>query len=515
MKSILIKSITIIQITSIIINSLPITSTSSSDPKDNEKIISLLSKNSFLEIFNIKSIFDTFLSKKPDLSYSFLDEQKNKISLIQNNFNYNTTKFELNVNKAMISFGFNGNIKKEDGLLFNFSLSVKPNGNANEVKCLINGKTSFLLYTNVFYGVFNLTTITSSRIESIQLNLEDSISDIDKNSIKCIDDKKKTDYSSQGYIGMMTIIKSEKVDYFEPFKSLINKIYERDDFINIFSPMQVTVSKSQKVNIQLKYQRFELHSSNSDYMIIYHLGNVDKPNIPPVNKQYEYKDFPVNLSEQQSFLSIGFLNEILSLKHNSDYIIHSKFIENDPFYMNLTIEKIGSFIPEVYNLYMMHHKVILTTQYSIRECNIVKSTSEKEEFDLSVRSKFTIEIYLANTEDVIIVINFNVRHKLLIVNVDKSNNLFKGESNYFNLLLTSIEFEYINIEKYDFEVIIRSVHRFFKPLIEKYFEKEQFLFLTPIGISKSIDFGYFYNSPRVVDEGVVINSILGVRKDDK
>ncbi len=507
----------------IIITILYILQTVNSD-EDRRQIISFISKNELFKIFNCTFVFEEFLKSEDDIKkmefITKIDTPQENYEIIINPVSilYKTSYFNTKITSNSIIYGLRDDLKEDKlGLNMVFTLKIRS-GLGEEKSCLLKNENLFSISTRTFLGEYR---ISDNKQLKMKIDFTDTVQKIRDTDVNCEPPSKRTIISDIAYQGMMNILdasRSESGEYLQVLRNFFENTllakYERKE---IFSLMKINFSNEINGTLLLKYNQSELYENNKDYMLIYHLGGFIKSNYKSNrNNTFVFNDFDFKRSEQQSFLSINFINELLSFKKGTDYKVHSKFKgENeDIFDLNMNIEKIGSFIPDAYNLYMMHHKVILTTQYSIRECNIVKSSRVDEEYELSVRNKFKIEVFLANTEDVIIVINFNIRHNLLIVNVDKNNNKVNSESTYFNLLLINTEFEYINIEKYDYEVNIRKVKALFEPLVERYFiEKPQFLYLTPIGITTSIDFSLQKNFPIVVKEGIVINSILEMRKE--
>ena len=282
----------------------------------------------------------------------------------------------------------------------------------------------------------------------------------------------------------------------------------RDIFIyNIKSLLKInTIFKSQSIEAikqnsnKLYFIQTKPSTSDNEYFTNYLNGIIRSTE---TNNTIDFKDFnPLN-GNNQTFISIYTLNQIIKLKIDADQRIISRPDAKDLFSNTLLIEDIGTFLPDLYKIHMRNQKIIISIKYSLID-GFIEFNNKESRSEYFVKSKFIIELYLANTEISLIKLYFEILHNVEVVFVDNDNKIVK-QSDKFNLLLKPPTLDDINATGYDYgEVIYDKVEQTFFPKIKNYFQENKFVLVNPIYLY------YSTNYIKIEEKGVVIGSFLKV-----
>lgn len=280
-----------------------------------------------------------------------------------------------------------------------------------------------------------------------------------------------------------------------------------------------------------------LIKANNNYCIYNLYGNLSL--IDSIDYEDNVVYFNDNDGEIQFFLSLDYFKQIVHIAKKLDNtIVNNKSEKHSVFDFYISIEDVGRFMPSVYLQYMRNQRIVIQYYYTLKEPFIENELEEGPM--LFVFNTFSIILFLANTEQILVEINFDLEHQLIpyckINSYDKDYRVCNDEvvfndniSNYdntnFNLKLYPPKFFDFYTTGYSNGIIIEDEVKnlFFNKILAYFSDTKEPVFLFDkensmdfkFRIDKVITVNNTYNNQLNYLNSSYSKGILLVMKDKK
>lgn len=421
------------------------------------------------------------LKQNKDLKFYFKFKGKYSKDSLINNFNWNNIDYnilEAKATKFEFKMEYNFNTIASDRIFkLTLGLEILP----DILKSFTKKSNNIKLLTELIKLIFDDNT----KDNILSKNEFDNLIDCIQSELK-----KKQPYNNFFYSSVNINIKTN--NYLETnVKKPMNYNYNNKNNINKSKLSQELISNLNNIYLNSQNNNKELSNNshtyslqavknleivnNNNFGIIYTEGKILDYPLEYINNKISY-EFIKDKGNMQMFIDIDSINQIIYFCKEIDNNIITSESFTTQFKTSLDIEEVGKFIPSIYLKYMRNQKIVVKYNYTLTNAFVQKYNSNdninnNSTFtNLLVNNVFSISLYLANTEDLIITLYFHLVQNLEPYVIENSSNNLSYDSYLLNFKLKNTKFNYLSTSLYkDGEILQEEIKEIFLKYILKYY----------------------------------------------